>query len=183
MPALLGRHGGREWLDRRARLARGAGAGRADRSGSLFDWITTGSPTYSFTGTRETVETLDRQTGPVDLVLYGPRAPRRSPAVAGDGRRRSAASSSASPSCAGAPTLGIVAAVLALGAFALLACAGLAIIARYTMLGGGDPRDLRRRSRLLGWRLLERRPPLAPRAGRPSPALVALMFVVWAPNQ
>ena len=40
---------------------------------ALFDWITAGSPTYSFTGTRETVETLDRQTGPVDLVLYGPR--------------------------------------------------------------------------------------------------------------
>ncbi len=40
---------------------------------ALFDWITAGSPTYSFTGTRETVETLERQTGPVDLVLYGPR--------------------------------------------------------------------------------------------------------------
>src|SRR5207253_7947233 len=39
----------------------------------LFDWITTGSPTYSWTGTKETVETLERQTGPVDLVLYGPR--------------------------------------------------------------------------------------------------------------
>ena len=40
---------------------------------AVFDWITAGSPTYSFTGTRETVDTLDRQTGPVDLVLYGPR--------------------------------------------------------------------------------------------------------------
>ena len=40
---------------------------------ALFDWITAGSPTYSFTGTRETVDTLERQTGPVDLVLYGPR--------------------------------------------------------------------------------------------------------------
>ena len=28
---------------------------------------------YSLTGTQETVETLERQTGPVDLVLYGPR--------------------------------------------------------------------------------------------------------------
>src|SRR6476659_9253820 len=35
---------------------------------ALFDWITTGSPTYSWTGTKETVETLERQTGPVDLV-------------------------------------------------------------------------------------------------------------------
>ncbi|HEX6228347.1 MAG TPA: hypothetical protein VFZ41_02670, partial [Solirubrobacterales bacterium] len=40
---------------------------------AVFDWITAGSPTHSFTGTRETVETLERQTGPVDLVLYGPR--------------------------------------------------------------------------------------------------------------
>jgi len=40
---------------------------------ALFDWITSGSPTYSFTGTRETVDTLARQTGPVDLALYGPR--------------------------------------------------------------------------------------------------------------
>ncbi len=41
---------------------------------ALFDWVTAGSPTYSFTGTQETVETLARKTGPVDLVLYGPRA-------------------------------------------------------------------------------------------------------------
>src|SRR5262245_53596675 len=41
---------------------------------ALFDWITAGSPTYSFTGTRETVDTLARHTGPVDLVLWGPRA-------------------------------------------------------------------------------------------------------------
>ena len=40
---------------------------------ALFDSITTGSPIYSWTGTKETVETLERQTGPVDLVLYGPR--------------------------------------------------------------------------------------------------------------
>ena len=47
----------------------------------------TGSPTYSLTGTKETVETLERQTGPVDLVLYGPAPARRGAAVAGDGRR------------------------------------------------------------------------------------------------
>ncbi len=39
----------------------------------LFDWVTTGNPLYSLTGTQKTVETLKRQTGPVDLVLYGPR--------------------------------------------------------------------------------------------------------------
>ena len=36
---------------------------------ALFDWITAGSPTYSFTGTRETVDTLARHTGPVDWTI------------------------------------------------------------------------------------------------------------------
>ena len=138
------------------RLARAGGAGARRRRSlwALFDWITAGSPTYSFTGTRETVETLDRQTGPVDLVLYGPRRARRGPAVAGDGRRRSAASCSASPSCAGAAPIGVAAAVLALGAFAILACAGLAIIARYTMLAAAMLAIFAALG-LLGWRLLE----------------------------
>jgi len=94
---------------------------------AFFDLITTGSPTYSWTGTKETVETLDRQTGPVDLVLYGPRRlgevlqwPGMVGALGGVVlglaflRRRS--------------TLGAAAAALALGAFALLACGGLAIL-------------------------------------------------------
>ena len=46
---------------------------RRRSAGRLFDLITTGDAAYSFTGTRDTVETLERQTGPVDLVLYGPR--------------------------------------------------------------------------------------------------------------
>ena len=129
----------------------------------LFDWITTGSPTYSFTGTRETVETLKRQTGPVDLVLYGPRRlgevlqwPGMVGALGGVVlgfaflRRRSA--------------LGIAAAVLALGAFALLACAGLAIIARYTMLAGAVLAIFVAVA-LLGWRLLE---PTTPGGGAGS---------------
>src|SRR6185369_8751598 len=40
----------------------------------VFDAITTGEPLYSLTGTQSTVESLDRRTGPVDVVLYGPRA-------------------------------------------------------------------------------------------------------------
>src|SRR5262245_56458078 len=39
----------------------------------LFDGVTTGDLLYSLTGTQETVETLQRKTGPVDLALYGPR--------------------------------------------------------------------------------------------------------------
>jgi hypothetical protein len=147
---------------------------------ALFDWITTGSPTYSFTGTRETVETLKRQTGPVDLVLYGPRRlgevlqwPGMVGAAGGVAlafaflRRRAA--------------LGLVAVALALGGFALLAVGGLAIIARYTMLGGALLAIFVAVA-LLGWRLLDR-----DHRGRRSwqvfAGAVALMFVLWLPNQ
>ncbi len=147
---------------------------------ALFDWITTGSPTYSFTGTQETVEALARKTGPVDLVLYGPRAlgevmqwPGMVGAAAGIVlgfaflRRRSA--------------LGLVASVLALGAFALLACAGLAIIARYTMLASAVLAIFVALA-LLGWRLLEPGHPWR-RAWQVFAAIVAAMFVIWLPNQ
>jgi hypothetical protein len=147
---------------------------------ALFDWITAGSPTYSFTGTRETVETLERQTGPVDLVLYGPRRlgevlqwPGMVGAAGGLAlglallRRRS--------------LLGAAAAVLALAAFAVLASAGLAIIPRYTMLAAAVLAVFAALV-LLGWRLLDaghrwRRPWQA------FAALVALMFAIWGPNQ
>jgi len=147
---------------------------------ALFDWITTGSPTYSFTGTRETVDTLARQTGPVDLVLYGPRRlgevlqwPGMVGAVGGVVlafaflRRRA--------------VLGLVAMVLALGAFALLACAGLAIIARYTMLGAAVLAIFVAVA-LLGWRLLERDHPWR-RRWQLLAGLVLLMFLIWLPNQ
>jgi hypothetical protein len=147
---------------------------------ALYDWITSGSPTYSFTGTRETVETLDRHTGPVDLVLYGPRAlgevmqwPGMVGALGGVVlgflflRRRS--------------ELGIAAALLSLGAFAVLACAGLAIIARYTMLAGAVLAIFVAIA-LLGWRLLERGHPWR-RAWQAFATVVALMFVAWMPNQ
>jgi len=147
---------------------------------ALFDWITSGSPTYSFTCTRDTVETLDRQTGPVDLVLYGPR--RLGEALQWPGmvgalggvvlglaflRRRSA--------------IGVAAAALALGAFAVLATAGLAIIPRYTMLAAAILAVFAALA-LLGWRLLERGHPWR-RAWQALAAVVALMLVAWAPNQ
>jgi hypothetical protein len=146
----------------------------------LFDGITTGNFLYSLTGTQETVETLKRQTGPVDLVLYGPRRlgevlqwPGMVGALGGVVlgfaflRRRSA--------------LGIVAAVLALGAFALLACAGLAIIARYTMLAGAVLSVFVALA-LLGWRLLESGHRWR-RRWQLFSGVVLLMFVVWLPNQ
>jgi hypothetical protein len=146
----------------------------------VFDWVTTGSPTYSWTGTKETVETLERQTGPVDLVLYGPRRlgevlqwPGMVGAFGGVAlglaflRRRS--------------TLGVAAAGLALLAFAILACGGLAILPRYTMLAAAIL-SVFVGVGLLGWRFLEadhrwRRP------WQVFSALVLLMFVVWLPNQ
>jgi hypothetical protein len=146
----------------------------------LFDAITTGEPLYSLTGTQETVETLKRQTGPVDLVLYGPRRlgevlqwPGMVGALGGVVlgftflRKRSA--------------LGIAAAVLALGAFALLACAGLAIIARYTMLAGAILSVFVALA-LLGWRLLAPEHPWR-RRWQIFAGVVALMFVIWLPNQ
>ncbi len=146
----------------------------------LFDAITTGDPLYSLTGTQETVETLQRQTGPVDLILYGPRRlgevlqwPGMVGALGGVVlgftflRRRSA--------------LGLVAAALALLAFALLACAGLAIIARYTMLAAAVLAIFVALA-LLGWRLLDSGDPWR-RRWQWFAALVALMFVVWLPNQ
>jgi hypothetical protein len=146
----------------------------------LFDGITTGNFLYSLTGTQATVETLERRTGPVDLVLYGPRAlgevmqwPGMVGALGGVVlgfaflRRRSA--------------LGIAAAVLALAAFAFLAAAGLAIIARYTMLAGAIL-SIFVAVGLLGWRLLEPDHPWR-RRWQLFAGVVLLMFVIWLPNQ
>ncbi|HET6570051.1 MAG TPA: hypothetical protein VFG58_00995 [Solirubrobacterales bacterium] len=159
---------------------------------AAFDWVTAGSPAHSFTGTQETVETLARKTGPVDLVLYGPRAlgevmqwPGMVGALGGVvlavamlSRRRLRLFPAHSPERI---AIGLVAAVLALGAFALLACAGLAIIARYTMLAAAVLAIFVALG-LLGWRLLERGHPWRT-PWQAFAAIVALMFVVWAPNQ
>jgi hypothetical protein len=145
-----------------------------------FDAITTGNPMYSLTGTQKTVETLERKTGPVDLVLYGPRAlgevmqwPGMVGALGGVVlgfaflRRRSA--------------LGLAAAVLALGAFAILACAGLAIISRYTMLASAVLAIFVAVA-LLGWRLLGSAHSWR-RRWQLFGAVVLAMFVIWGPNQ
>ena len=147
---------------------------------ALFDLMNTGSPTYSWTGTKETVETLERQTGPVDLVLYGPRRlgevlqwPGMVGALGGVIlglaflRRRS--------------ILGVAAAALALVAFAILACGGLAILPRYTMLAAAVLAIFAALA-LLGWRLLEPDHPWR-RRWQVFAGVVAAMFVVWLPNQ
>jgi hypothetical protein len=146
----------------------------------LFDAITTGNPLYSLTGTQETVESLERQTGPVDLVLYGPRrlgeVMQWPGMIGGFGglvlgicllRRRSA--------------LGFVAVVLALLAFAFLAAAGLAIIARYTMLAGAIL-SIFFALALLGWRFIDRGNPWRLR-WQVFAGIVLLMVLAWLPNQ
>jgi hypothetical protein len=147
---------------------------------ALFDWITAGSPTYSFIGTRDTVETLERQTGPVDLLLYGPRRlgeVLQWPGMVGAAggivlglaflRRRSG--------------IGVATAALALASFAVLACGGLAIIPRYTMLTAAVLAVFAAVA-LLGWRLLGRdhrwRRPWQVFAG-----FLVAMFLFWGPNQ
>ncbi|HEY5332848.1 MAG TPA: hypothetical protein VIJ21_04815, partial [Solirubrobacterales bacterium] len=146
----------------------------------LFDAVTTGNPLYSLTGTQETVESLKRQTGPVDLVLYGPRrlgeVMQWPGMVGGFGglvlgicllRKRSA--------------LGFAAVVLALLAFAFLAAAGLAIIARYTMLAGAIL-SIFFALALLGWRFLERDNPWR-RRWQIFAGIVLAMVLIWLPNQ
>jgi len=146
----------------------------------VFDAITAGDPLYSWIGTKETVETLERQTGPVDLVLYGPRRlgeVLQWPGMVGAAggvvlglaflRRRSG--------------LGVAAAALALLAFAILACGGLAILPRYTMLAAAILAIFVALG-LLGWRLLPTEHPWRKR-WLVFGGAVALMFVVWAPNQ
>ena len=146
----------------------------------LFDAITTGDPLYSLTGTQETVETLKRQTGPVDLVLYGPRrlgeVMQWPGMIGGFGGlilgiwllpRRSA--------------LGFAAVVLALLAFAFLAAAGLAIIARYTMLAGAIL-SIFFALALLGWRFLDRENKWR-LWWQVFAGIVLLMVIVWLPNQ
>jgi hypothetical protein len=160
---------------------------------AIFDWVTAGSPTYSFTGTRETVETLERQTGPVDLVLYGPRRlgevlqwPGMVGAAGGvliaaviafRGRRLKPFT----PYDPEKLAIGLVAAALALAAFAVLACAGLAIIPRYTMLAAALLAVFAAFA-LLGWRALEPGDPWR-RPWQAFAAVLALMLVAWAPNQ
>jgi hypothetical protein len=146
----------------------------------LFDLITAGDPLYSFTGTRDTVETLQRQTGPVDLVLYGPRR-------LGEVMQLPGLIGAAGGMVLGLAFLrqrsltGIVAAVLAGLAFAILACAGLAIIPRYTMLASAVLAVFCALA-VLGWRLLPAEHPWR-RRWQVIAALVAVGFVVQAPQQ
>ncbi|HEU4943899.1 MAG TPA: hypothetical protein VFT10_01925 [Solirubrobacterales bacterium] len=147
---------------------------------ALFDGITTGNFLYSLTGTQETVETLERHTGPVDVVLWGPRALGEVMQWPGMVGAAGGAALAFAFLCRRA-ALGLVATVLALGAFALLGAAGLAIIARYTMLAGAILAIFVAVA-LLGWRLLDSGHPWR-RRWQVFAGVVLAMFVLWLPNQ
>lgn len=147
---------------------------------ALYDLVFAGDPLYSLTGTRDTVETLGRDTGLFDWIRFFPRRLGeilREPVLLG-------------ATGGGVLTLwllrdrarlGAAAGVLAAGAFAVLAIAGLAVITRYAMLaavilaifcGAG----------VFGWRLLEREDPRRP-WWIGFAAVVAVAFAVFAPGQ
>ncbi len=142
----------RPGLDRNQVLVWVAVAASAPVLWALFDLITTSDPLYSFTGTRDTVETLDRQTGPVDLIVYGPR--RLGEVMQLPGILAAAAGMVLGLALMRRRALtGVVAVVLAGLAFGVLACAGLAIIPRYTMLASALLCVFCAVA-VLGWRLL-----------------------------
>lgn len=146
----------------------------------LFDLITTSNPLYSFTGTRETVDTLERDTGPLDVIIYGPR--RLGEVLQWPGMVGAFAGVVL---CLGTmpkrAMLATVAAVLALIAFALMGASGLAIIPRYTMLAAAILAIFAAAS-VLGWRLL----PAGHKWRKPwqvVAVLIVLLYLVWLPNQ
>lgn len=146
----------------------------------LFDLVTAGDALQSFTGTRENVETLERATGPVDVILYGPRRlgevmqwPGMIGALAGI-----LLTLKLMPRRAALPLAG---ALLAGLAFALLGAAGLAIIARYTLLGA-CLLAIFAAAALLGWRLVPEGDPWR-RRWQLAAAAVAFLYLAWLPNQ
>ncbi|HZJ29550.1 MAG TPA: hypothetical protein VFD37_06150 [Solirubrobacterales bacterium] len=120
------------------------------------------------------------QTGPLDVLLYGPRRlgevlqwPGMVGALLGVALTWLALRSRVK--------LGLAGAGLALVAFALMGAAGLAIIPRYTMLAAAIL-AIFVGAALIGWRLLDP----ADRLRRPwqvAAVLVAALYLIWLPNQ
>jgi hypothetical protein len=145
-----------------------------------FDLITAGDPVYSFTATRHTVETLGRHTGAVNLIVYSPHQ-----FVQVMGWMGILAAAAGMILCVALlrqrALVGLVAAFLAGAAFAVLACAGLAIISRYMMLASAVL-CIFCAAAILGWRLLP-----GDHAWRRRWQLIAcavlLVFVVGGPRQ
>ncbi len=137
------------------------------------------SALLSFTATQHRVESLERQTGPVNLILHGRQAlyqVMQRPGILG----AAAGIALGLAFLRQRVLIGVVAAVLAGLAFAVLACAGLAIIPRYTMLASAVLCVFWALA-LLGWRLLPAGDPWR-RRWQLIGAVVAVAFVVHAPQ-
>jgi hypothetical protein len=136
----------------------------------LHDLVLTGDPLYSLLGTRENAEELGRKTGPVDLVLYGPRRLGeilREPVLLGlvAGAWLAWRSSRRMP---------LVALALALAAFGVLATAGLPIITRYLLLSAALACVLAGAALAHG---------LEDRRWAPVSAVLLVVLLVFAPGQ
>jgi dolichyl-phosphate-mannose-protein mannosyltransferase len=147
---------------------------------AAFDWIVSGDPLYSLTGTQDTVTTLHRDTGIADAIRLAPRRLGeilREPVLLG---------------AAGGIFFGLIAvrrktalpaasAALALAAFGLLAVAGLAVITRYLLLTGVFLAVLAAGG-ILGWLSLDRDDPWRVR-WMGFAAITLLALLVFVPQQ
>jgi hypothetical protein len=100
---------------------------------ALYDLIFSGDPLYSLTGTRDTVSTLQRDTGLFDAITLGPRRLGeivREPVLVGAVGGGALTLAFLRPRA----LLGVAAGVAALLAFLILAAAGLAVLTRYLLL-------------------------------------------------
>jgi hypothetical protein len=100
---------------------------------ALYDLIISGDPLYSLTGTRDTVSTLQRDTGLFDAVTLGPRRLGeivREPVLVGAVGGGALTLAFLRPRA----LLGVAAGVVAVLGFLVLATAGLAVITRYLLL-------------------------------------------------
>jgi hypothetical protein len=167
-------------FDPGALLALTALAAVAPLAWALFDLVVTGDPFYSLTGTQDTVSTLHRDTGLFDALRLAPRRIGeilREPVLLGAAvgvvfaawklRRRSG--------------LMLAAAAVSLGAFLLLATAGLAVITRYLLLPS-TILALFGAAGVLGWLSLDRDDPWRMRWAACG-AIVVLAMLVFVPQQ
>jgi hypothetical protein len=147
---------------------------------ALYDLIISGDPLYSLTGTRETVGTLQRDTGLFDAITLGPRRLGeivREPVLVGAVGGGLLTLAFLRPRA----LLGAAAGALALLAFLVLATSGLAVITRYLLLVATIV-VVFAAAGVLGWLNL---PPDHPwrRRWMAFGVLVGLLFVVLGPVQ
>lgn len=146
---------------------------------ALSDLAFAGDALYSLTGTQDTVDTLERETGLSGLVA---EAPQRLGEVVREPVLLGAAVGVvlAFVLLRDRARLPLAAGVLAIVAFSLLALGGLAVITRYLLLTGVIA-SIFCAVAVFGWMLLEQGPRRA--AWMVAGALVALFLIAFAPAQ